>query len=143
MKVGAVLNTTAALGVSWTVTVTDMVYIAGGRAGVVPSWIQVRTVLPNGSNSVKGVTVVWINGETRALMSRQVLEKGYFKYSTKLAISCGSDDTAVHAIEDNVEINAVVQISNKGHGAGPEAARRKGGSIWKNRFIRGYYLCFS
>jgi ferredoxin-NADP reductase len=116
--------------------VTDMVYIAIG-AGVVPVLDQVRAVLPNGSSSVKGVTVVWINGEAKDFdVTAELLEKEYFKYSTKLAVSCVVDDLQLHAIEDNVEINAVVPDFQQGTMAvlaGPEAMTKKAAAYLEER----------
>lgn len=116
--------------------VTDMVYIAIG-AGVVPVLDQVRAVLPNGSSSVKGVTVVWINSEAKDFdVTAELLEKEYFKYSTKLAVSCVVDDLQLHAIEDNVEINTVVPDFQQGTMAvlaGPEAMTKKAAAYLEER----------
>jgi ferredoxin-NADP reductase len=116
--------------------VTDMVYIAIG-AGVVPVLDQVRAVLPNGSSSVKGVTVVWINDQAKDFdVTAELLEKEYFKYSTKLAVSCVVDDLQLHAIEDNVEINAVVPDFQQGTMAvlaGPEAMTKKAAAYLEER----------
>jgi NAD(P)H-flavin reductase len=116
--------------------VTDMVYIAIG-AGVVPVLDQVRAVLPNGSSSVKSVTVVWINEAAKDFdVTAELLEKEYFKYSTKLAVSCVVDDLQLHAIEDNVEINGVVPNFIQGTMAvlaGPEAMTKKAAAYLEER----------
>ncbi|KAL7575990.1 hypothetical protein ACA910_000778 [Epithemia clementina (nom. ined.)] len=68
--------------------VTDMVYIAYGT-GIVPVLDQIRAVLPSGSSSVTSVTVVWLNAKTQDFdVLADLLEKEYFKYSDKLAVSC-------------------------------------------------------
>ena len=68
--------------------VTDMVYVAYGT-GIVPVLDQIRAVLPSGASSVSSVTVVWINASTEDFdVLADVLEKEYFKYSDKLAVSC-------------------------------------------------------
>lgn len=91
--------------------VTDMLYVACGT-GIVPVMDQVRAVLPNdSSSSVKSVTVVWINESTRDFdVTADQLEKEYFKYSNKLAVSCIVDDLSKSetAMEDNVEIYEAV-----------------------------------
>ena len=68
--------------------VTDMVYIAYGT-GIVPVLEQIRSVLPSGASSVSSVTVVWVNESARDFdVLADMLEKEYFKYSEKLAVSC-------------------------------------------------------
>jgi len=94
--------------------VTDMVYFACGN-GIVPVLDQVRAVLPSGSSSVKSVTVVWINEETKDFdVTAELLEKEYFKYSTKLAVSCIVTNPRKKQIADNVEINAAVPDFRQG-----------------------------
>lgn len=68
--------------------VTDMVYFASGD-GIVPVIDQVRSVLPQGSSSVKGVSVIWTNEDEEDFdIALSDLEDEYFKYTTKLAVSC-------------------------------------------------------
>lgn len=88
--------------------VTDMVYVACG-VGIVPVLEQVRAVLPSGSSSVKNVNVIWVNEDTRDfdVISEQ-LEKEYFKYNTKLAVSCVVDNLRDKDIGLNKEIAAAI-----------------------------------
>eukprot|EP00545_Synedropsis_sp_CCMP1620_P007339 CAMPEP_0119022186 /NCGR_PEP_ID=MMETSP1176-20130426/27454_1 /TAXON_ID=265551 /ORGANISM="Synedropsis recta cf, Strain CCMP1620" /LENGTH=419 /DNA_ID=CAMNT_0006976949 /DNA_START=149 /DNA_END=1408 /DNA_ORIENTATION=+ len=91
--------------------VTDMVYIASG-VGIVPILEQVRAVLPNGSSSVKSVTVVWIdeNADDFDVISDH-LEREYYKYTTKLAVSCVVDNMRVNTLADNYSIvNAIPEF---------------------------------
>jgi len=95
--------------------VTDMVYVAYGT-GIVPVLDQVRSVLPSGVSSVGSVTVVWINETTQDFdVTAELLEKEYFKYSEKLAVSC-----IVGNIEDvsdfgeNDEINTAIPDFRQG-----------------------------
>ena len=116
--------------------VTDMVYIACGT-GVVPVLDQVRAVLPNGSSSVKSVTVVWINEGAKDFdVTAELLEKEYFKYSTKLAVSCVVDDLLIHSVKDNAEINGVVPTFQQGTMAvlaGPEVMTKKAAAYLQDR----------
>jgi NAD(P)H-flavin reductase len=108
--------------------VTDMVYIAYGT-GIAPVLEQVRAVLPSGSSSVTSVSVVWINDETVDFdVNAELLEKEYFKYSTKLAASCIVDDIAQKSLTDSVEVNAAVPDFRPGTMAvlaGPSRLTRK------------------
>ena len=88
--------------------VTEMVYIACG-VGIVPVIEQVRAVLPSGSSSVENVSVVWINEDTKDFdVTSEQLEKEYFKYSTKLAVSCIVENLRKNGIEANEEIVAAI-----------------------------------
>jgi NAD(P)H-flavin reductase len=104
--------------------VTDMVYVAHG-AGIVPVLEQVRTVLPAGSSTVKSVSVAWINDETRDFdVNADLLEREYYRYRKKMAVSCIVEDLAGSAMRDSVEINAAVPSFQPGTMAvvaGPEA----------------------
>jgi len=94
--------------------VTDILYIACGN-GIVPVLEQARAVLPRGSSSVAAVTVVWINEETKDFdVLAEVLEKEYFKYSDKLAVSCIVDSPRRRDWSDNNEINAAVPDFKQG-----------------------------
>ena len=87
--------------------VTDMVYVAYGT-GIVPVMDQVRAVLPSGASSVSSVTVVWINAKTQDFdVLADLLEKEYFKYSDKLAVSCivvGNVDGIDFASNDDINV---------------------------------------
>ena len=108
--------------------VTDMVYIAYG-VGIVPILDQIRAVLPSGSSSVKMVTVVWINEQTTDFdQSQEQLEREYFKYITKLAVSCLVDNLKTNTLADNKD--AVRAIPNFSAGtmavlSGPKEVCRK------------------
>mmetsp|Transcript_5356 Transcript_5356/g.10340 ORF Transcript_5356/g.10340 Transcript_5356/m.10340 type:complete len:431 (+) Transcript_5356:264-1556(+) len=94
--------------------VTDILYVACGN-GIVPVLEQARAVLPRGSSSVAAVTVVWINEETKDFdVLAEVLEKEYFKYSDKLAVSCIVDSPRRRDWSDNNEINAAVPDFKQG-----------------------------
>ena len=94
--------------------VTDMVYIACGN-GIVPVLEQARAVLPRGASSVGAVTIVWINEETKDFdVLAEVLEKEYFKYSDKLAVSCIVDSPRRRDWSDNNEINSAVPEFRQG-----------------------------
>jgi hypothetical protein len=104
--------------------VTDMVYVAHGT-GIVPVLEQVRTVLPSGSSTVKSVSVAWINEETKDFdVNADLLEREYYRYRKKMAVSCIVEDLAGNAMRDSVEINAAVPSFQPGTMAvvaGPEA----------------------
>jgi hypothetical protein len=108
--------------------VTDMVYIAS-ELGIVPVLDQVRSVLPSGSSSVKGVTVVWINEETKDFdVTADLLEQEYFKYSSKLAVSCIVENLRLKDFGDNEEIRAAIPPFRQGTMAvlaGPSEVMRK------------------
>ena len=112
--------------------VTDMVYVACGT-GIVPVMDQVRMVLPSdAASSVTSVTVVWINENTNDFdVTSQQLEREYFKYNTKLAVSCIVDDMATKGeapLSDNVEIEESVPSFVPGTMAvlsGPKAIMEK------------------
>lgn len=94
--------------------VTDMLYIACGL-GVVPVVEQVKTVLGSGSSSVKSVTVIWVNQNTKDFdVTAERLEEEYFKYSTTLAVSCIVDNLRTNNLEDNSEIQSAVPDFNPG-----------------------------
>lgn len=87
--------------------VTDMVYFASGD-GIVPVIDQVKSVLPPGSSSVKGVSVIWTNHDEKDFdIALSTLEDEYFKYSTKLAVSCVVED-GKGSLKDNEEIEESV-----------------------------------
>eukprot|EP00522_Entomoneis_paludosa_P004357 CAMPEP_0172471514 /NCGR_PEP_ID=MMETSP1065-20121228/67856_1 /TAXON_ID=265537 /ORGANISM="Amphiprora paludosa, Strain CCMP125" /LENGTH=399 /DNA_ID=CAMNT_0013229617 /DNA_START=91 /DNA_END=1290 /DNA_ORIENTATION=- len=86
--------------------VTDMVYVAYGT-GIVPVLDQIRSVLPSGASSVSSVTVVWINDSTQDFdVVAELLEKEYFKYSEKLAVSC-----IVGKVQDTPDFSANDEIN--------------------------------
>ena len=59
--------------------VTDMVYFASGD-GIAPVMDQVKSVLPPGSSSVKGVSVIWANTDEKDFdIALKTLEDEYFK----------------------------------------------------------------
>lgn len=88
--------------------VTEMVYVACG-VGIVPVMEQVRAVLPSGSSSVENVSIIWVNDDTKDfdVISEQ-LEKEYFKYNTKLAVSCIVENLREKDIGSNEEIAAAL-----------------------------------
>jgi NAD(P)H-flavin reductase len=64
------------------------------------------------------------------------LEKEYFKYSTKLAVSCVVDDLLIHSVKDNAEINGVVPTFQQGTMAvlaGPEVMTKKAAAYLQDR----------
>ncbi len=86
--------------------VTDMVYFASGD-GIAPVMDQVKSVLPPGSSSVKGVSVIWTNADEKDFdIALKTLEDEYFKYSTKLAVSCVVEDGS--SLNNNEEIDESV-----------------------------------
>lgn len=94
--------------------VTDILYIACGT-GIVPVLEQARAVLPRGSSSVSAVTIVWINEDTKDFdVLAEVLEKEYFKYNDKLAVSCIVDSPRRRDWSGNKEINAAVPDFRQG-----------------------------
>lgn len=93
--------------------VTDMVYFAAGD-GIVPVMDQVKSVLPPGSSSVKGVSVIWTNQDEADFdIALSTLEDEYFKYSTKLAVSCVVEDHYA-SLPENDEIEEAVPKFNPG-----------------------------
>lgn len=115
--------------------VTDMVYVACGT-GIVPVLDQVRMILPSdSSSSVTSVTVVWINENTNDFdVTSNQLEREYFKYNTKLAVSCIVDDMAIKgeaSMDDNEEIDEAIPAFIPGTMAvlsGPKAIMEK--AVW-------------
>jgi len=94
--------------------VTDMVYVAFGT-GIVPVLEQIRTVLPSGSSSVKSVEVAWINDNTDDFdVNSDLLEKEYYRYSSKMAVSCIVEDVGEISMHDSVEINAAIPDFKQG-----------------------------
>ena len=92
--------------------VTDMVYFAAGD-GIVPVMEQVKSVLPPGSSSVKGVSVIWANSDDKDFdIALSTLEDEYFKYSTKLAVSCVVE--RVSRLKKNAEVDEAVPDFNPG-----------------------------
>ena len=90
-----------------------MVYFTYGL-GIVPVIEQVKAVLPSGSSSVKGVSVIWTNKDEEDFdIAMSTLEDEYFKYSTKLAVSCIIDDTK-NELSDNKEIEDSLQPFSPG-----------------------------
>jgi NAD(P)H-flavin reductase len=84
--------------------VTDMLYIASG-SGIAPVLDQVKAVLPSGSSSVKSVSVIWRNDNEEDFdVALSSLEDEYFKYSTKLAVSCVVDEEKGRRLDQNSEI---------------------------------------
>jgi len=84
--------------------VTDMVFFAAG-SGIVPVLEQVKTVLPSGTSSVKSLSVIWVNKSERDFdAGMKTLEEEYFKYNTKLAVSCIVYDANKNKLEDNKEV---------------------------------------
>ena len=104
--------------------VTDMVYIAHGT-GIVPVLEQVRTVLPSGSSTVKSVAVAWINEETRDFdVNADLLEREYFRYRKKMAVSCIVEDVTGTSLRESAEVQASVPSFQPGTMAvvaGPES----------------------
>lgn len=92
--------------------VTDMVYFAAGD-GIVPVMEQVKSVLPPGSSSVNGVSVIWANSDDKDFdIALSTLEDEYFKYSTKLAVSCIVE--RVSKLKGNAEVDEAVPDFNPG-----------------------------
>lgn len=108
--------------------VTEMVYVACG-VGIVPVLEQVRAVLPSGSSSVENVSVIWVNEDTRDFdVTSEQLEKEYFKYDTKLAVSCIVENLRTNDIESNQEITTAIPDFRPGVMAvvaGPEQVTEK------------------
>ena len=81
-----------------------MLYIASG-SGIAPVLDQVKAVLPSGSSSVKSVTVIWVNDKEEDFdVALSSLEDEYFKYSTKLAVSCVVNENSDLRLADNEEV---------------------------------------
>jgi ferredoxin-NADP reductase len=103
--------------------VTDMVYFASGD-GIVPVMDQVKSVLPPGSSSVKGVSVIWANSdETDFDIALSALEDEYFKYSTKLAVSCVVESD-IKELKENEDVDEALPDFSPGTMAvisGPES----------------------
>ncbi|EEC48993.1 predicted protein [Phaeodactylum tricornutum CCAP 1055/1] len=117
--------------------VTGMVYIACGT-GIVPVLDQVRAVLPADSSSVTSVSVVWINEEAKDFdVTAELLEKEYYKYSKKLAVSCVVDNTMQRqSLGDNTEVHAAVPDFTQGTMAviaGPSDMAKKAIAFLENR----------
>lgn len=116
--------------------VTDMVYIACGT-GIVPVLDQVRAVLPSSASSVTTVNVVWINEHTRDFdVTSEILEKEYYKYSTKLAVSCIVDHMKGPVFGENVEVDDAVPDFRPGTMAvlsGPSDLMKKATSYLEDR----------
>ena len=91
--------------------VTDMVYFAEGD-GIVPVIDQAKSVLPPGSSSVKGVSVIWANKDEKDFdIALSILEDEYFKYSTKLAVSCIVEDEGISLMENSEVEEALTAFS--------------------------------
>ena len=69
--------------------VTDMVFLVYG-SGVVPIIDQVKSILPSrSSTSVKNISVIWVNGDSTSFdLAFGQLEREFYKYNTKLDVSC-------------------------------------------------------
>lgn len=94
--------------------VTDMVFFASGL-GIVPVIEQIKAVLPSGASSVNGVSVIWTNKEEEDFdIAMSTLEDEYFKYSTKLAVSCIIEDASKSDLRDNQEIKESLQSFSPG-----------------------------
>lgn len=115
--------------------VTDMMYVACG-SGIVPVLDQVRAVLPSGSSSVESVTVLWINEETRDFdVVAEILEQEYYKYSSKLAVSCVVDSLK-NDFGENPEVKEAVHDFRPGTMAvlaGPMEQMRKATTYLEKR----------
>jgi hypothetical protein len=69
----------------------------------------VRAVLPSGSSSVKSVSVVWVNKNEKDFdIAMTTLESEYFKYNTKLAVSCIIDDVRLNELVTNKDVEEAV-----------------------------------
>lgn len=87
--------------------VTDMVYVASG-SGIAPVLDQIKAVLPSGSSSVQSVSVIWLNDKEEDFdLALSSLEDEYFKYSTKLAVSCVVDNGV--GLAQNEEVQEALQ----------------------------------
>jgi ferredoxin-NADP reductase len=75
--------------------VTDLVFMVYG-CGIIPIVDQVKSVLPKSSStSVKSVSVVWVNDDPTSFdLAFNELEREFYKYSTKLEISCCVEDVS-------------------------------------------------
>lgn len=94
--------------------VTDMVYFAVG-SGIVPVLEQVKTVLPAGTSSVQNSSVIWINKSEKDFdVGMKSLEEEYFKYNTKLAVSCIMGDVHKNKFEENKEITDALPVFKPG-----------------------------
>ena len=83
--------------------VTNMLYFVADD-GVVPILDQVKSVLPNGSSSVKNVNVVWLNNRSEQFdVAYDELEKEFYKYNSKLEVSCCLMND-YEKIQDNSEV---------------------------------------
>jgi len=124
--------------------VTDMVYFASG-IGIVPVIEQVKAVLPSGSSSVKAVSVVWVNkNENDFDVAVSILEEEYFKYSTKLAVSCIVDDVRKNSLGKNQDIEDAVPLFNPGTMAvvsGPTAFSEKAKSYLMDKGYPEECIC--
>lgn len=106
------------------IPVTDIVYLASGM-GIVPIVDQVKAILPNGASSVEVASVVWINDDRDDFdLAVDELEREYFKYSTKLAVSCVVEEGNRRSMEDNPEIEESVPYFNAGSMAVISGPRR-------------------
>jgi hypothetical protein len=104
--------------------VTDMVYIAVGGVGIVPVLDQVRAVLPKGSSSVQSVTVVWINDAARDFdINAELLEREYYKYSSRLAVSCIVCDLRPSSLTQQVRAASLQQVPEVAQPVGASAGR--------------------
>lgn len=118
--------------------VTEMIYIACG-VGIVPVIEQVRAVLPSGSSSVESVSVIWVNEDTKDFdVTSEQLEKEYFKYSTKLAVSCIVENLRRNSIENNEEITGAIPPFRPGVMAVVASPRQISGKARDYLIKKGY-----
>lgn len=124
--------------------VTDMVYVAFG-IGIAPVLEQVRAVLPKGVSSVKSVTVAWINDETKDFdVNSEVLEKIYYKYSNRMAVSCIVENFNKKSMSDSVEINEAIPDFSPGTMAvvsGPPGLAQKAVDFLEDRGYPSDTIC--
>jgi ferredoxin-NADP reductase len=119
-----------------------MVYFAAG-GGIVPVMEQVKSVLPPGSSSLKGVSVIWANSDDKDFdIALSTLEDEYFKYSTKLAVSCIVERES--KLKGNVEVDEAVPDFHPGTMAvvsGPESFTIEAIAILLNKGYPDNCIC--
>jgi hypothetical protein len=112
--------------------VTNIVYIAAGT-GIAPVLDQVRAVVPDSAAStVESANVVWINNAANDFdLIAEILEREYYKYSRKLAVTCVVVDDLHHQghrLSDVADIDEAVDMFKPGTMAvlaGPSACVKK------------------
>lgn len=124
--------------------VTDMVYVACGT-GIVPILDLVRAVLPSGTSSVRNVNVVWVNDDAADFDEiASQLEREYYKYSTKLAVTCVVDNLQQNTLADNQEIDNAIPSFIAGTMAvlsGPKEVSRKAAAYLIKRGYPQHCIC--